>query len=325
MKNTKSEIVHVCLASHDEVMFRDHQDYVKAFNCFAEGVCVTESRAIAEGFMSDHFHICVQTDSLKELLFKMRNSYVRYFNSKYSRTGRLGERAPFVSQIGGVNHLAACVSYVLRQGLHHGVTSTVFEYPYTSANVIFQKELGKCVNIPEMPAKCRYQYLLRSSSIEPSVRMDCDGQLFRKDIIDTNFTERIFVSPKNFNYHMHRPSDATWITEQTEKEEGNPVTLEMIEHGVCKDFDALRNNERGKTDNRHMTDMQLCELIDKKYLKIFSKNGCSSIYLLKRAEREYIANRIVTDLKHDASKKNGGHFFVTEKQLIRCLALKKED
>lgn len=325
MKNTKSKIVHICLASHDEVMFRDHNDYVRAFNYFAEGVFATESRAIAEGFMSDHFHICVQTDSPQELLFKMRNAYVRYFNSRYHRNGRLAERNAFVSEIDGACHLTACVSYVLRQGLHHGLTTTVFEYPYTSANALFKRELGKTADAPQMPEKSRYQYLLRSTCIDPSIRMDNTGQLFREDVIDTHFTENIFITPKNFNYHMHRPSDASWISEQTEKEEGNPVTLDAIERGVCHDTEALLNNERGRVDSRHMTDMQLCELIDKKYLPRYSKKEFSSIYAIKLSEREAIANKISADLKRDALRKSGRQFFVTDKQLVRCLALKKED
>lgn len=32
---------HLCISSHDEVMFRCREDYIKGFNCFAEAILDT--------------------------------------------------------------------------------------------------------------------------------------------------------------------------------------------------------------------------------------------------------------------------------------------
>ena len=53
---------HICLSSHDEVMFRDEDDYNRGFNTFALALYKTDSIGLVESFMSDHVHMLVQTE-----------------------------------------------------------------------------------------------------------------------------------------------------------------------------------------------------------------------------------------------------------------------
>ena len=89
--------VHLCLSSHDEIMYRSEEDLNMGFNCLALAVLETESRLLAEGFMTTHHHNLVQTDRYKELMYRSRYAYARYFNAKYSRTGQLGEKKVLLS------------------------------------------------------------------------------------------------------------------------------------------------------------------------------------------------------------------------------------
>ena len=136
------KMCHLCLSSHDEVMYRSEADLIIGFNCLAIAVLETESRLLAEGFLSTHNHSLVQTDNEKELAFRSRYAYSRYFNTKYKRRGRLGEKEFFILDIEGLHHTLAALNYVNRQGLHHGLATTPFEYLHCSANAFFRKELG---------------------------------------------------------------------------------------------------------------------------------------------------------------------------------------
>ena len=157
--------VHLCLSSHDEVMYRSEADLIMGFNCLALAVLETESRLLAEGFMTTHHHYLVQTDHYKELMFRSRYAYARYFNAKYSRKGQLGERQYFSQEIEGLFHTTAALNYVIRQGLHHGLTSTPFEYPHCSANAFFRKELGRHGETQLLRDSTRYQYLPKNKSL----------------------------------------------------------------------------------------------------------------------------------------------------------------
>ena len=86
---------HICLSSHDEVMFRSEADLIRGFNSLAVAVLETDSRLLSEGFMSTHFHGLIQTDNSAETMHRARYAYARYFNSKYRRSGRLGEKQHF--------------------------------------------------------------------------------------------------------------------------------------------------------------------------------------------------------------------------------------
>ena len=52
---------HLCLSSHEEVMFRSEADLCRGFNALALAILETDSRLLAEGFLTTHFHQLVQT------------------------------------------------------------------------------------------------------------------------------------------------------------------------------------------------------------------------------------------------------------------------
>ena len=134
---------HLCLSAGDEIMFRDLEDYHRGFNCFANALCKTDSTGLVESFMSTHTHLLVQTRYPEEFMYNFRQPYTMYFNNKYHRSGRLGERHHFALEIIGHYHTLAAASYVLRNALHHGVAPIPYAYPHCSANAIFMREMGK--------------------------------------------------------------------------------------------------------------------------------------------------------------------------------------
>lgn len=298
MRNT----YHLCLSSHDEVMCRSKEDLIIGFNCLAVAVLETGSRLLADGHMTNHFHTCLCTDSPEEVMRQRRYAYSRYFNAKYSRKGRMGERLAFISQIEGARHTTACISYVGRQGLHHGISETAFGYEHCSANAIFRKELGKNNDIVLMPSCYRNRYLPERSRIPSKFRMNSDGLLLREDIIDVGYVEEIFHTPQGYLYHMNRKSDNKWKEEQKEDENGYPpITLQSIEpESLHLDIKELRNNEYGRKDFSRMSDIELCAMIDGFYAprQIHSSEPFISVYLLADRQRADMANRIWTDMRN---------------------------
>ena len=98
---------------------------------------------LADAEMSTHTHIGVRTENPYEMIERAWLLYTRYFNNKYRRQGRLGEKTPFVLELEGLHHILAAICYILRNPLHHGLSLTPFGYAHSSANTYFSKELGK--------------------------------------------------------------------------------------------------------------------------------------------------------------------------------------
>ena len=289
--------VHLCLSSHDEVMYRSEEDLVFGFNCLALAVLETESRLLAEGFMTTHNHKLVQTDCSDELVRKERYAYTRYFNSKYKRKGRLGEKKPFLLDVEGVFHTQTAANYVIKQGLHHGLASTPFEYAHCSANAFFRNELGKSFTPELLPECSRYNYLPHCCKLPVQYRMASNGLILREDIIDTAYVEEIYITPRNYLYQMNRLTDERMVSEQVKENGLPPVTLERIEKGV-QGFDVRSALifEQGRVDRKVLSDIELCRIIDESYLPRFLENG--TIYDLPAEKRQSLGNTLWTDCKH---------------------------
>ena len=313
------EIYHFSLSSHQEVMYRNEADFNHGFNCLAEAVLETESSLLADGFMSTHFHGMALTDRIKELLKIERYSYTRYFNAKYRRRGRLGERKAFILPVDGLYHITVALNYVLRQGLHHGVTATPFGYPHCSAKSFFMKDFGRTSPEALMPSTMRYKFLPDRSSIPPRIRMDSCGLLLREDVIDTSYVEKIYVSPRNFLFQMNKISDQKWIDEQkTDKSKTPVITIDLIETGV-KELDVAQflRNEQGRINPNRWTDMDLCRVIDTVYLPKMVRRGDTLpvIYDLSLSQRAELGNRLWRDIPVLYGKT------VSEAQVRRCICL----
>lgn len=318
--------MHLCLSSHDEIMFRNEEDLVMGFNCLALAVLETESRLLAEGFLPTHHHTLVQTDSVKELIRRERYAYTRYFNAKYRRKGKLGESVPFQCEVTGVHHMLTATNYVIRQGLHHGLASTPFEYPFCSANAFFRKELGKDATPELLPEHLRYKYLPHNHELPIQYRMQKNGQILREDILDIAYVRELYITPRNYLFQMNRITDEKTIREQTDENTTPPITLEGIEKGVPEfDISQALVCEQGRVNHQLMTDLELCRIIDGYYLpRCLPDKETPVIYDLPEDRRIDLGNRIWTEARNAFGTKATSPFAqkrIDSRQIRRCLIL----
>ena len=304
----KKKTYHICLSAGEEAYCRSEEDYAYCFNCLALAVAATGSSLMAESIMSTHFHECVRSTSPKDLFHIQRYAYSRYFNDKYSRKGRLGEKYPFITEVDGLYHILAALSYVLRNALHHGLAATPFGYRHSSARSFFSKELGFAQEHVLLPESRQYAYLPAHVKCPSGYKMDSSGLILRETVIDVPDVEHLFMTPRSYLYYMNRLSGEEWIREQ-EKDNLNipPVSLDMIEPGSSSDkLRQMLANEKGRSDYKAMTDIQLCEMIDNELLPGL---GVGSVYLAPRETKIFLANMLQS------------RYRLPEAQIKRCLVL----
>ena len=316
---------HLSRSSHSEVMYRSESDLIIGFNCLAYAALETDSILLADGFISTHHHEIARCDNPELLNKRHRYAFTRYFNAKYHRKGSLGDKKCFILELEGLYHTLIGLSYVNKQGLHHGLSSTPFGYKHCSANAFFRKELGKNDTPPLISDDKRHQFLPRNVKIPANYRMAENGLLLREDILDTAYVESIYVSPRNFLYQMNRISNDKIVKEQLSETATPPITLESIERGT-PDFNPAKAfiDEAGRINNNRMTDIELCQIIDNQILPSqYFKNGQeSSIYLLPESKRNELGNRIWQESRtyHNNKSVFSGRI-ITTAQLKRCLVI----
>ena len=300
---------HLCLSAGDEIMFRDLEDYNRGFNCFALALYKSNSTGLVETFMSNHFHLMIQTEDPKEFMYNMRQPYSKYFNRKYCRNGRLGEKHHFQLEISGLHHHLAAMSYTLRNALHHGVSPIPYAYPHSSVNSIFRKEMGKTSDERLIPQKSYYKYIGRRAEYPSSYKMNKNGLFLRESVLDIAQVENMFVTPRSFDYYMGRKTSEDWQKEQSKDNlQIPPVRLEDIEAGArMQTLEAMMINENGKGNYRKISDIDLCIEIDQLILPEFGKG---SVYLLSDQEKRKIAELLYRK------------YHINEMQIRRCLVYK---
>lgn len=289
---------HLCFTSHKEVMYRNDEDMKRAFNCLCSALYRTGSRCLAENDLPNHHHGCYETEFPGDLVQIRRQSYTRYFNEKYDRKGPLGDKGYFAMEIQGLQHKLTAISYTLRNTVHHGFTSTPFEWPYSSANAYFRKELGK-LYVPDIlltPIQIE-EALPRRAQFNPKWNMGVEGVFLRESVIETAVVENLYATPKAFNYFVTRLSGEDWSKEQEADDDGFPaITLESFESFVLQ-RDASRfqtvadmlRNEKARSAPLRLNDLQLCEMIDQQYVPRYK---ALSVYQLTAREKNNIASEL---------------------------------
>ena len=307
MTNAMKKTYHLCLSAGNETLFRDEEDYNRGFNSLALALYKTDSTGLVESFQSTHFHLVVQSENPADMMYAMRQSYSKYFNRRYQRSGRLGEKHHFQLEIAGLHHHLAAMTYVLRNALHHGLVPIPYAYPHCTVNAIFRKEMGKTHIEKELNQNSFYRFVGRKAEWPSHYRMNDKGLFLRESVLDIVQVENMYATPRAFNYYMSRKSGEEWEKEQEKDNIGaSPIRLEDIEQGINgQTKEKMLIYESGRSDYRKISDIDLCHEIDR---NIIPKYGKASVYQLSRTEKEQIGEFLFRT------------FRIGEAQIRRCLA-----
>ena len=142
--------------------------------------------------------------------------------------------------------------------------------------------------------------------------MGVDGVFLRESVIETSLVENLYATPQAFNYLVTRKSGEDWYKEQ--EADGNgipPITLESMETQLLqfaldrsRAVSEMLRNEQSRHAKARMNDLQVCELIDRRYVP---KYRAFSVYHLADSQKNAIANDLYRQYRLGAP------------QLRRCL------
>ncbi len=303
------EAYHFSFSSHEEVLFRCPEDVGYFVSQLAIRAAMHGVEVLADAEMSDHSHGIVAASRLTPFVGALRESHTKYLNRKYGRSGRMGDFGFFFRKLQGPVQIQTAISYTLRNGVHHGVSGTPYEYRYSSANEMFANQRGVVVPVGSPLTAEWLKQLPRYTRVPEELRIGEDGIILRSSFMEIAQAESYYVTPRNFFFQMNRISDERWENDQQREDPLHPpLKLADMEPG----FDAaavskMLASEKGwKYDPARLTDFGVCALIDKQMLGRYRKG---SVYLLSEKQKQALFN----ELYHDAH--------LPAKQIKRCLAM----
>ena len=306
--SSMKESYHICFTSHNEVMFRSEEDHGAFLNLAALRCFATDTELIADAEMSTHAHLNIFTNFPMKYASLLRMSYTRYFNHKYGRKGRFGEKYTYCLKVDGFNHQMVLENYILRNGLHHGAAATAFGYKYCSAREMFKEDLGFQGETSHTFSREEMSSCLpRHAEFPDYYVMNSNGVFIRSSFMELRKAEQYYGTPRNFLFQMNRLTDESWSREQMNDNTGAPITLSDIEQADEKSISQLLKNESGRYFSRsRMQDLDLCLYIDTQLCKPF---GAASAYDLTDTQKQRIAKHLYYDLR------------IQEPQIKRCLVM----
>lgn len=302
-------LFHICMKSSSEVLFRDEEDYLRGINCLAMACIETGNRVGTFSFQSDHVHFDLFTENHYPLVLRWRISYTKYFNKKYERKGPLLDDYTFVLELVGARHIESAESYILRNSVHHGITSIPFGYPFNSTACYFSSDFSRqYLDSIDFAKYRKFNFLPVNRRPPKDTLLNAQGMIKAECFMEISMVEKFFGSARAFCYCMTRLSGEEW--ERTQQKDGNnlpPITLHSIEQPFSIDIEQMLKNEKGHLAGTRLTDMQLCSMIDK---NICPKLGVRTYAHLDHEQKLLIFHRLTQ--RRDCPYKE---------QIMRCLAL----
>lgn len=315
MEKAGESLFHIVLSSQAEVICRDRHDYIFFENQIGASALKSSICILAYAVMSNHVHIAVACTDPAGLILRIKSGYTRYFNKKYCRTGQLITYT-YREKVRGYLRQRIMISYILRNPMHHGVSETPFQYPFSSVSVYFPDALSPCLKMEapwkdkaavtgELDGSNPEKYITSRDGIK-EIRLPTDnrGRVKLDYIVNAGMVEYLFRTARNFLHSMNR-----WNTEDWEREQINAkltdgiVSLETSEPTCAHLKEEMRGYENGSF-RIHMTDLELCLYIDRELLP---QMKIPSYALVGYAHKE----RIVRMLKD--------RFRISTEQAMRCL------
>lgn len=300
------ESYHICFTSHDEVMFRDEEDHGMFVNLMALRSFAEQTEILADAEMSTHVHLNIFSGAPIHFASNLRLSYTRYFNRKYNRAGRLGQKNTFLLKVLGHVHQMILENYILRNGLHHGAAPTAFGYKYCSVRDMFVEDIGLLTEKPASWTRSEMASILpRHTEFPDEFQMNENGIFVRRSFMELRRAEQFYGSPRNYLYQMNRLTDESWEREQQEDRTDKPITLGDVEHADETTIAQMLKNESGRNfSHSRLQDLDVCRLIDNDILQT-----TKTVYQLTDSEKKRIGRLLFNE------------FHIPEHQIRRCLVL----
>ncbi len=271
----ETKIYHICNLS-DKVIFRDEDDYLVAICRLAACAYETAAEVWAYAFMSTHFHLIIRTADVRAFVRLFKINMSRWHNHKYSAGIRINVGVRELMDEGAVR---IATNYVLKNPIHHGLVDVAFRYPYSSAHVYFREQIfraayysgeytSKCYKSPADLGPDLERKLFGSHKL-PDIYKVQDGRVVLPEtFVKVGTVCTLYKTVRNFLYNMTRP-------------------LEEELRMFGESLESINSRESRVRLFGKLTDMQVCDIIDKYILpKSYTQATSGEISVLSVMLRE---------------------------------------
>lgn len=180
-------------------MFFDKVDLINVWNRLWLSAKATGVIILSVVILNNHLHITAifqSNEQRKRFKKHFRMSITQYHNIRYQVHGTLGTRDFKHGILKGCEDLEDCICYHIRNILHHGISTDIMNYTFSTARYIFDLQLDSQKGIytrENLPANLAKAYLPIRVQLPKEWQMTREGlivppkEVFRRDMVETLF------------------------------------------------------------------------------------------------------------------------------------------
>lgn len=188
-------------------LFYNRRDFIIAINSLALAAAKYNVIILAFCFNDNHFHLIVRCDSqdLKKFMQSFRVSLSRNENREQNTSGFFGARRYSAFEISGEDDLRDAICYCLRNPLHHAISSSVMNYPYSSARLYFSEVNANSSTIITDSLIIK-KMLPLNAKLPEGLLMNSEGLILPQSFVNTDIVESLFKNKASYLNSIAQPS-----------------------------------------------------------------------------------------------------------------------
>ena len=195
----------------DRILFRDDNDYVAAMNIVAVAAFLTAVKVLSFVLMSNHVHFVVLADAegAKKFINSFKSLYGFYAKRhkdvcKLLRSNEVDIRpVPFENE-----SIERAIAYVLMNPVAANICPHTSQYEWGCGPLFFNTLPQRKRALGDMSARAQIRLLHSNVRLPQDYQLTDNGYITPSSYIQVAYVERLFRTPKRFNYFLMNSSKA---------------------------------------------------------------------------------------------------------------------
>ena len=195
----------------DRLWFKDDDDYRTGMNYVAITSYKLGVRVLSFILMSNHVHFvlfCREEDA-RHFIDEYKNLYGRYLSKKYGIKEALRRVGVDIQIIPQENEAGErCIAYTNMNSVAANICMSPEYYPWGTGPCFYRTEKRKGRHIGDFSEREQHRLLRSCTPLPKSYLIGEDGYILPESYIDVAAVERLFRTPKRYNYFLRSSSKA---------------------------------------------------------------------------------------------------------------------
>jgi len=188
------------------IWFRNDIDYIVGMNYIALTASETSITILAFVLMSNHIHIvlaCRSEQDAKEFVWSLKHSYSMYMHTQYGEREFLRHISFDIRELECENEsIERAIAYVHMNPVAANLCQFAALYPWGTGNSFFNSSPKSGRRLGDLSIRQQKTLVRSHKTLPEDFILNDSGYICPESFVDVAFCEKLFRTPKRYNYFL---------------------------------------------------------------------------------------------------------------------------